>query len=349
MVLEMVKDKPHIVPTSVFLDTQVFVEAHFDYASRHFRAIHEYSCDGPLVPVLTDLTVREIRSKTREQLVEALDRRPAHILRNSSLPSVVALHAEIPLEALETELSQQLDDYLKQVKAIVLPVQPAALTPVLDRYFSSMPPFGVGKRKAEFPDALALETLSSWCFEQETLMAVVSRDRGVLEFCEASPHLVGFKDVASYLDAFASRNAALSKHIRESIWTMEDEIREGVRDVFPAVRAIAVAGRSEVEVESLDLQEVEFRGDPEIVYLDSRAASVELPVAFHMFADVGFMDNGPPRLARWMHEAFGCSINGTVLVELALTSTGEMTIEEVSIAEPEEFSVDVFEDAEPWS
>lgn len=344
----MLANKHRIVPTNVFLDTEVFVEAHFDYTSRHFRAIREYSNSGLISPFLTDVTLREVRAKIREQLEAALNHRPAAILGNSSLPSVLALHAEIPLDVIEAELLQQLDDYLEAAESVVLPVGPAALKPVLDRYFSSMPPFGVGKRKAEFPDAFALETLSNWCFEEDALMAVATRDRGMIECCEGSALLVGFEGIASYLDALASRDAALSQHVRESIWTMESEIIEGVRDAFPALSVTAKGGFTEVEVERLDLRDAEFHGDPEIVYLTSAEASVELPIVFHVVADVCIADGGPPRRARWIHESLGCSIEGTISVDLTVTGTGALNIEGVSIAEPEEFSIDVLEDAEPW-
>lgn len=346
MILE---DKPYIVPKAVFLDTEVFVEAHFDYGSRHLRAILEYSTSGLLTPFLTDITVREIKANIRERLGMALSGRPARILANSSLPAVRALHTPIPLEVVEAELVQQLDDYLAAIKAVVLPVKPPTLKPVLDRYFELRPPFGAGKRKSEFPDAFAFETLSQWCYEQETPMAVVTRDRGMIDCCQAATLLVGFESVAAYLDALASREAALSQHIRDSIWAFDAEIVEGVRDVFPALAVTATAGNTAVDVQRLDLRETEFCGDPEIVYLAGTEASVELPVVFRVVADVGYMGYGPPRQERWIHESLGRSIDGIVSVDLALTATGEMSIEDVNIAEPEEFSIDVLEDAEPWS
>ncbi len=345
----MLEDRPYIVPSTVFLDTEVFIGAHFDYGSRHLRSILEYSTSGALVPFLTDVTLREIRGNIRECLREALPVKTDRILANSALPEVRALHTQVSVESVEAELVQQLDDYLAAIKAVVLPVESDVLKPVLDRYFESRPPFGAGKRKAEFPDAFAVEALSAWCYEQETLMAIVTRDRGVLEYCQQATVLVGFDGVAAYLDALASLDAARSQHVRDSVWTFESEIREGVWDVFPTLTVTATAGGAHAEVGRFHLEDIEFCGDPDIVYLAGAEASVELPVVFRVVADVGYMDHGSTRQVEWIHESLKRCVDGVVSVDFSLTATGEMNVEDVTIAEPDDFSIDVLEDAEPWS
>ncbi len=60
---------------------------------------------------------------------------------------------------------------------------------IFDGYFSGQAPFGVGKKKDEFPDALALHALEAAASVHETSFLVVSKDGDWRKFCEQSQRL----------------------------------------------------------------------------------------------------------------------------------------------------------------
>jgi hypothetical protein len=81
---------------------------------------------------------------------------------------------------------------------------------LLDRYFSPLPPFESGKKKHEFPDAIALMTLESWAKTAGKGVLLVTTDKGCADYCSASPHLFSIDDLGTALSLIQERNQHLS-------------------------------------------------------------------------------------------------------------------------------------------
>lgn len=60
---------------------------------------------------------------------------------------------------------------------------------LFDGYFGGHPPFGTGKKKDEFPDALALQALEATATARQISILVVSKDGDWRSFCESSQRL----------------------------------------------------------------------------------------------------------------------------------------------------------------
>jgi hypothetical protein len=81
---------------------------------------------------------------------------------------------------------------------------------IFDLYFSQNPPFGkTESKKAEFPDAFALLTISEYCLKHDKIFLVISKDKGWLEFCKSHSHLVCIENLGAAISLFQAE-AALS-------------------------------------------------------------------------------------------------------------------------------------------
>jgi hypothetical protein len=70
-------------------------------------------------------------------------------------------------------------------------------------YFEQRAPFGTtSDKKAEFPDAIALQALEAWAAERGTKLIAVSKDKDWFAFAEASDWLVPVEDLSSALSYF---------------------------------------------------------------------------------------------------------------------------------------------------
>jgi len=79
---------------------------------------------------------------------------------------------------------------------------------LIQKYFRAEPPFSeTGKKKNEFPDAIALISLERWAEQNETKMIVVSSDNDWKNFCKKSKYLVSVDDLAGALGFFQLENA----------------------------------------------------------------------------------------------------------------------------------------------
>ena len=199
------------IPRNIFLDTAVFVEANFNYSSTGFRNITSFGARGLIQVLLTDVTVREIGARLEEAVKDAF---PAvkrnSILKNSTLPEIekrlnLIKHKAVEKELLE-ELRDQFEQFLKDANVKILKFEAEAILEVFDDYFDRKPPFGLGKNKAEFPDACALNALRKWCEAENNEVAVVTRDNGIAAACITNDRFYHFQDLAGYLYSIASND-----------------------------------------------------------------------------------------------------------------------------------------------
>jgi hypothetical protein len=259
---------------NVFLDTQVFVDAGFNYRSARLASITDLAASDRIRVFLTDITVRELQAGIKAAIEEARPSRPKGILRNSELPQVTQLLELLDLGEVERELIGQLQVFLKNARVTVLRISGDSIEPVLERYFRRLPPFGAGKNKAEFPDALALETLRGWCRNCGQGMAVVSRDEGMRAACSGEGPLFHFPDLPKYLDAVASEQPAVYKFVREEVHLRHEEVLELARIAFEDLEFYVPD--LEVEILELELTDIEYEGEVEVVDLKATEATVEL-------------------------------------------------------------------------
>jgi len=84
------------------------------------------------------------------------------------------------------------------------------LDELIRKYFKSQPPFSEsGKKKNEFPDAIALMSLESWAKENGTKILAVSDDGDWEAFANESEYIDVYKDLAAAIAVFQPHNAAI--------------------------------------------------------------------------------------------------------------------------------------------
>jgi hypothetical protein len=79
---------------------------------------------------------------------------------------------------------------------------------LIQKYFNAKPPFSeTGKKKNEFPDAIALMSLETWANKKQTKIIVVTADNDWKNFCKGSERLIAVDDFAGALGLFQLQNA----------------------------------------------------------------------------------------------------------------------------------------------
>jgi rRNA-processing protein FCF1 len=290
--------KAKIKTSNVFLDTEVFVEASFNYDSARLVSLIDLAKTQRVRVFVTDLVIREMKANMKDAVKQAIAiLRPAPILRSSSLPEVKALFNKVDVDEVEKDLVIQLEAFIKKGNITVLSVKSELLSQVLDSYFERLPPFGVGKNKAEFPDSLNLETLRDWCSSRNQKMAVVTRDQGIKAACASDGGFYHFEDLPKFLDEVASENKALSGFIRKMIRRHEDEILDKAKNVFPNLGFYLED--EDGDVDAVAVTDIEYDGKIEIISLTTQNAVVEVPATITFDAQVAYKD---PNTGVWDSE-----------------------------------------------
>jgi hypothetical protein len=154
------------------------------------------------------------------------------------------------------------------------------ISDLLDKYFQSTPPFAtIGKKKNEFPDAIALMSLESWARENETKILVVSKDNDWKSFCKNSDNLICINDLPKALELFQQKlnntdyiskkiqdkyyKGELSNLISEINRAFEEEIYE-----FDIDLEVSSSYMYEEELASLSVQEFKFKAvdKPDVIF-----------------------------------------------------------------------------------
>ncbi|HXJ91392.1 MAG TPA: PIN domain-containing protein [Terriglobia bacterium] len=306
---------------NVFLDTQVFFDSGFRYQGQVLSALASYATEGDVCVFLTDITVEEVKANIRDAVQEAVQAHQSFsakgkILHNSSSVAVKTTLTALNKSALVTELIAQFEAYLEEVEATILKAYDMKVGPILDAYFSQKPPFGLGKKKSEFPDALALEALRDWCGKTSNALYVISGDADMQAACSETGPLHSLPRLADFLDALTSEET-VTEFVRTETAKRKDEIVKRVTQVFPDRGFIITdvadfhAHVNEVRVDDVGLDDTDF----EVIEVSTDSATIVATAHISYEADLMY---GNENTASYDHEDgyfFFDTVNKTVELE----------------------------------
>ena len=164
------------VPTSLYIDTQVFKNHHLRFDSKELIALTDTFTKGGLRLLIPEIMEREL---FRHFLREAKKVSVAIIKAHNAYPVNKLALVELPsLEELKTkcfeEMKRQWFSFKEHFVIEKLPIV-GNLNEVVDWYFDVRPPFSEKKEK-EFPDAFILSALDQYHKQYHANIAVVSGD-----------------------------------------------------------------------------------------------------------------------------------------------------------------------------
>jgi len=105
---------------------------------------------------------------------------------------------------------------------------------LIQKYFRAQAPFSEnGKKKNEFPDAIALICLETWANKNKTKIIVVTLDNDWKNFCKGSERLYYNNDLAGVLGLFQNNADDLCRHLSQQY---ENGVLEDLKEaVFNAL------------------------------------------------------------------------------------------------------------------
>ena len=261
---------------TIFLDTQVFDAASFNFASQPFVSLEEQVEVGRVRVLLTDITVREVEARIEKTVANQLAPlvkliRDARVLRSSQIPGVTAA-LELDQSAIAVDLQRQFEAFLQRIRAEIVDTSQVPAGPVFEKYFAAMPPFGHADEKSEFPDAFVIDALASWADRKREQVYVVSGDGPVQEACKARERLAASPRLSTLLDGIVLQTAVAS-FVRHQTVAHIDEVRAEVKAQFQDHLYNVDDEWGDVE---MDLNSLDLVGQPEIIEASDNAASLEV-------------------------------------------------------------------------
>ena len=270
--------KLHLRTRNVFIDTQAFIAANFDYSSRAFKQLTALAEARSVKLFLTSITVREVEGHITSEVEAAYTaakhfRKDARILQHVDSPPFGLILRRFDKAEIIKDLIGRLHEFIKKANVTVLPIVDASVKTVLNSYFDVAPPFSQGNKKSEFPDAFAIEALRTWCSAKKETMYVVSGDADWKSACETADLLVHLESPEQFLDLVSRQDKELSEHALKLLDENLSQAEDKVAKAFESAGFVVKTG--EGEVDSISLSSIEI---DEVFLLEAKEESATFEV-----------------------------------------------------------------------
>ncbi len=241
----------------------------------------------------SDITYSEIISNIQEAVEESEKvilkvKSKTKILKNLGPDSAYgSIFADFPRDKIVHRIIGQLKDYFKDSKTQIIPALETSPSIVFDKYFAKKPPFGLGKKKSEFPDAFVLAALDIWCKESAQKIFIVSQDPDMESFCHDSETLFHLPSLESFLEIIIDKDEKLSQMAHERINRNTEKIKTLISDELEGTLVILIDQNGEGTITSI--HDVNL-GEPSIIQMTDHIATFELKCEVSFVANVCFDD-----------------------------------------------------------
>lgn len=174
-------------PISVFLDTNIFIGAKYDFSSEGiFSTLNKYISDGKIRLSISNIVVEETKKHLNDEVAllckifkqartEVFKKVSSDILDETS---VANLFKKLEKDELKSEMGLIFDKFIEESKATVFDNSGVDCNQIVSDYFSGTPPFELkDSKKYEFPDAIMAAKLKL-LFNVENPIYIISNDSG---------------------------------------------------------------------------------------------------------------------------------------------------------------------------
>lgn len=332
----------------VYLDTSVFYQAAFNFTNSHLGALIQNLHQMGKIIVWNKILREEIRSAVEEKASELQLQVRKFGRYFDGTSSLETLEQAVAGNIVEEKLSD-LDNTVFGSRALKLSLDRVSVSKILDDYFAKLPPFDEGKKKAEFPDAIALSALTDWANDTAQNVIVVSADNDFERFCQNQARLEYIKDIkilANELLAVKDETNWIHEMLCIPKNGLTDWIAETVQDhpaeVWDVEGEVTNTKLEDYTIEKIFVWQKEQRECGLIVY--NLTFDAELEIYFeYLFSEYESewpgqdpRDIRPNTIEQWGNRR----IIGQIDLQLAVDpNSAEMEIEELAIVSPEVFTI----------
>ena len=276
---------PSMTTRIVALDTEVFHRHHFSFTAKRLLELRALVDAGHVKVVMADLAEREIRAGIHQRCKEVVALVREKRARDA-FPILGSLPEYAPIIRLKDpgqvagQVESTFNQFLSDLKIEIVPTGHIAVGPIIDKYFAVGPPFEANdEKRKEFPDAIAVAGLTAWATKHNSVVDVVSGDRGYRVACSNTPNLTPYEKVEDIFELVVKEVEEQKRlhMVERSFHALQLTAIGQIEEAFPRLEFSADDDQfSELYVENVSVRKVAL-GEPQILSIDEEN-SVELIV-----------------------------------------------------------------------
>ena len=200
------------IPTSAFLDTSILDGQNYNFSSKALSTFAP-ACKSRAIKLLLPAPIesevkRHIKKRSQDALdaLEAARRQAPFLSKWRHFPTGGGPDWEVSIVA-----SQEWASFLRQFDVLRLGYDTVDLSAIMEWYDTTKPPFRDGKKRKEFPDALAIAMLDAYARKTPSIVAVVSFDEDMKLACERFSSLLYFKGLPALTELLLSEDGRIAE------------------------------------------------------------------------------------------------------------------------------------------
>lgn len=283
---------------NVFIDAEAFRRQQFRFDHATLRRIRELGASGKLRVLSTEVVVGEVESNINEGLARASKglkefREHAAALQVDAPQTLASFFKSVEEEELYAAGRTLWQRFLTDAKVEVLGVGNVSVQSLLQMYFAGVPPFGPGKKKEEFPDAISVLALQQWAEDKGERLYVVSGDGDIKNWCETYQKASYVRSLGDFLDLYNRAEARLTEFVHSLIEANKKDILGKIEDAFYNC-GFEYADNHEAEVTAVRVLGKEVL-DVNVISVVEREAEVSIQTYIQFEADI----SGPDYDGAW--------------------------------------------------
>lgn len=282
----------------VFIDTQSFVNAGLHFDGPAFKSFRKYCDTDELIHVSTSVVVREVKSKIELSVKDAISaiktfRRKARLLSSLDDGKIKSLFEDISEEEIYAKSEDVFDEFLDACSTQIVQANAIDSEDLLSLYFDKKPPFGDGKKKAEFPDAISILSLKSYLQNQEKIY-IVSNDSDLKAYCAEDPAFISVDSLDKLLDIYTTHTNIRHNQVRQYFFENEESIKEKISDFLEGCDVYNSSTWEDAEVDGgltvTNIGDI----DPSVLFIDDEESQImfEIDVEFEVTVTGPDFNNG---------------------------------------------------------
>jgi len=252
---------------NVLLDTNVFINAKYDFNSSSLHNLRKYCDDGIACMITNDIITREVLHHIEVEVGLLASQAKNAIKNHSELVNALTLPVFDSIKATLLDAPKQLSTaYTSYIEgAIFLPNDGLSVVDLFNDYFTAVSPFeGRKEKKSEFPDAAIIMSIKRYISSNDhASLYVVTNDNGWHSALKNTSGIFLYKDLKSLLTEISKEQEELYKQIvsfvggqiaslkeRAEDWLLDQDWDSAIDEIEMCVECDEV---DEVNVENIDL------------------------------------------------------------------------------------------------
>jgi hypothetical protein len=286
------------VPRTILIDTNIFDKNRYRFSSRWVERFVRLASANKSTLLLPDPIEREVIRHIKEgsraaqsAIQKACDEAPL-IYRWPKWFGAKAVEAAA--SEIEAATMAGWATFLEKFTVEKLSYQDVNLTQIMDWYDQQQPPFGVGDKRKEFPDAFTIAAALGYSKRHDLPIAVVSADDDIKKACALYEQLVYYPDLPAIAEALVIETSKTTPpspaNIKAAILVHQAKIIACITEDFPDLSFYHVEDL-EADVEDIVIKAVNISSIRVIsIEKDNCTIALDAEVEFSAYVEYGDPD-----------------------------------------------------------